>query len=457
MAFPVFIRLLAPDAAATCAAAAESAPSSPVPTFRYVAKTRSGERREGSLEASDARAAAAALSRDGLLPVSVRDASASSPRPAKAPKAKSAAAKKPSSRSAPLAAPLPGSGRARMKMAELLLFTKELSDLLAGGMTLGVALHSLASRASTKAQAAILPALRDEIVAGKSLSAALAAWPDTFPTLYVSMVRAGEASGQLPSVLEHLVTHFQRVQGAREKVTTALVYPVIVAVIGIGAMVFMMAFVIPRFSEMFEELGGTLPLPTRMMIALSHGTVRYGWLAAIAICALVVFLRRAFRTPAGRAWKDRALLRLPIAKGVIRASAFSTFASTLGTLLSNGVQVLPALDIVEKTISNSVIAGAIRETREKVTDGSNISRPLAQSGVFPPLLTDMLAVGEQTGNMPTSLSHIAARYENELDRAVKVLTTMLEPIMMLFIAVGVGFIAISMLMAVFEMTNGLNA
>ena len=253
------------------------------------------------------------------------------------------------------------------------------------------------------------------------------------------------------------MTHFQRVQGAREKVTTALVYPVIVAVIGIGAMVFMMAFVIPRFSEMFEELGGTLPLPTRMLIALSHGTVRYGWLVAIAICALAVFLRRVFRTPAGRAWKDRALLKMPIAKGVIRASAFSTFASTLGTLLSNGVQVLPALDIVEKTISNSVIAGAIRETREKVTDGSNISRPLAQSGVFPPLLTDMLAVGEQTGNMPTSLSHIAARYENELDRAVKVLTTMLEPIMMLFIAVGVGFIAISMLMAVFEMTNGLNA
>lgn len=430
-----------------------------MPTFRYVAKTRTGERREGSLDASDARAAAAALSRDGLLPVSVRDASASAPKPAKR-TAKPAAAKsvpKPAVRSPVAAAPAPPSGRVRMKMAELLLFTKELSDLLAGGMTLGVALHSLASRASTKAQAAIVPALRDEIVAGKSLSAALAEWPDTFPTLYVSMVRAGEASGQLPSVLEHLVAHFQRVQTAREKVTTALVYPVIVAVIGIGAMIFMMAFVIPRFSEMFEELGGTLPLPTRMLIALSHGTVKYGWLAAIAIAAAAVFLRRVFRTPAGRAWKDRALLRLPIAKGVIRASAFSTFASTLGTLLSNGVQVLPALDIVEKTISNSVIAGAIRDTREKVTDGSNISRPLAQSGVFPPLLTDMLAVGEQTGNMPTSLAHIASRYEGELDRAVKVLTTMLEPIMMLFIAVGVGFIAISMLMAVFEMTNGLNA
>ena len=446
-----------------------------MPQFRYIAKSRTGERREGVLDAPDKRTLMALLGRQGLVPISVADApGAAAPAPAQAKaEAKAAAAKPAAAKSAPAPAAPAGKealagakkwfrfektlrGKPRMKMSELLLFTSELSDLLASGMTLGSALHALAQRQTGKAQDAIIVDLRDEIVSGASLSGALARWPASFPALFVSMVKAGEASGQLPGVLERLVRHYERVLAAREKVSMALVYPLIVTLVGFGAMVFMMIFVIPRFSAMFAELGGTLPLPTRILIGLSAGLIKYGW----ALAALLVFggaaVRRALKTPAGLEWKDRVLLRLPVAGAIVRANAFANFAHTLGTLLANGVQVLQALAIVEHTVGNTVVAKAIREAKDRVTDGSTISRPLSQDGVFPRLLTDMLAIGEESGDMSGALEHIGKRYDGELDRAVKVFTTILEPVMMLLIAVGVGFVAISMLLAVFELTSGLN-
>ena len=436
--------------------------------FRYVAKSRTGERQEGSLEAPDKRAVIAQLGRLGFVPISVVETSARETPPPAAEKPKGAA--KPSTSPAPAAKAAPAGSarkwfrfeksvrsRSRLKMGDLLLFTGELSDLLASGMTLGSALHALAQRLTGKAQDVIVTNLRDEVVSGSSLSAALAKWPDSFPALYVSMVKAGEASGQLPGVLERLVRHYERALAAREKVAMAMVYPLIVTLVGFGAMIFMMVFVIPRFSAMFEELGGTLPLPTRILIGLSKGLLKYGWALAIGATFGFAALRRLLHTPAGRDWKDRALLRLPVAGSIVRANAFANFAHTLGTLLANGVQVLQALAIVEHTVDNSIIAKAIRAAKDRVTDGSTISRPLSQDGVFPRLLTDMLAIGEESGDMAGALEHIGKRYDNELDRAVKVFTTILEPIMMLLIAIGVGFVAISMLMAVFELTSGLNA
>ena len=438
-----------------------------MPTFRYIAKRRTGERQEGVLDAPDKRALMAQLGRMGLVPISVSDLPGKG---AAAPAAEKPKAS-PKSEAPPPPAPSPApksAGKAwfrfekgfrskpRMKMGELLLFTSELSDLLASGMTLGTALHALAQRKTGKGQDAIVTSLRDEIVQGTSLSGALAKWPGSFPTLYVSMAKAGEASGQLPGVLERLVKHYERVLAAREKVGMALVYPLVVTVVGFGAMLFMMLFVIPRFSAMFEELGGTLPLPTRILIGMSAGVLRYGWALAIGLFFGVAALRRALKTPAGRDWKDRTLLRVPVAGNIVRADAFANFAHTLGTLLVNGVPVLQALSIVEQTVGNSVIARTIRDAKDRVRDGSAISRTLAQDRVFPRLLTDMLAIGEESGDMGGALEHIGRRYDNELDRAVKIFTTILEPVMMLAIAVGVGFVAISMLMAVFELTSGLD-
>ena len=240
--------------------------------FRYIAQTRAGERQEGVLEAADRRTLLAQLGRAGLVPISVQDvqpaaAAPAAPAPTPAPPAPAATTPRLLGRKEK---PRRGwryeksiRSRVRLKLSELLLFTHELSDLLASGMTLGAALHALVQRKTGKAQDAIVTDLRDEIVSGSSLSAALARWPDSFPTLYVSMVKAGEASGQLPSVLERLVRHFERAQAAREKVTMALVYPLIVTLVGIGAMIFMMTFVSPRFSAMFAELGANLAAYTR--------------------------------------------------------------------------------------------------------------------------------------------------------------------------------------------------
>lgn len=438
--------------------------------FAYTAKDREGRRREGTVEAPDRRTAVVVLQSQGVMPVSLAEVTAAAApdanrkaapdkpdrkagnRPAPA-SAKPAAAAKPAPEGAPPTAP-----RRRMKSRDQLNLTRELSDLIASGMTLGDALHVLARRDAGRAtaQSEIVAALRDQIIRGRSLSQALADFPQDFTPLYVSMVRAGEAAGALAETLDRIAHHMERTQAAREKVLSALVYPVIVLSVGVATMIFIMVYVVPRFASMFEGLGRAMPAATRILIGISVWFT--GWRAALllgVIVLLVALLRQWRRTPAGgHAW-DRALLRLPIVRSIAASSAYMHFAQTLSSLLANGVPILQALTIVEQTVGNRVVAGEIRAARERVTDGSSISEPLAAGGVFPRLLTDMLAVGERSGNVPGALQHIARRYENELDRSVKIMTTMLEPILIVVMAVLVGFVVISLLLAVFDITSGL--
>jgi type II secretory pathway component PulF len=435
-----------------------------MPQFAYVARSRSGERVEGQIEAPDRRGAMVQIERMGQVPVSVREGAAPPPPRAKTP----APGKSPGKPSGQGAGPAParkplfklerrGGRRPRMKLRDVLLLTRELSDLLSSGMTLGKALHTLTHRKTNSAQDQIVAQLRDEIVQGSSLSEAAGKWPESFSPLYISMVKAGEASGQLAEVLERLCRHYERVQEAQEKVLMALIYPCIVLSMGLATMLFAMIFVVPRFTSIFAELGSTLPLPTLILIRISEWLTSpvYMSLAAALLLLAVVLIRRALKTPNGRLTFHRMQLRIPIVKHIITANAYSHFARTLGALLANGVPVLQALAIVEDTAGNLVIAREIRGARDRVTDGTTISGPLAAGQVFPPLLTDMLAVGEESGDMSGALTHIARRYESELDRHVKIFTTVLEPILILFMAVMVGFVAISMLLAVFDLTSGL--
>ncbi len=422
--------------------------------FSYIAKSRSGERMTGTVDAPDKRAALVQVERLGYVPVTLKEGATAAPpaRDAKQP----SKSRKPASKSGKSAFTMSGRRAEKLNMREVLFFTRELSDLLASGMTLGNALNTLAQRETGKAQDIIVPQLRDEIIQGASLSDALAKRPETFSTLYVSMVRAGEASGDLAGVLERLCRHYQRVQEAREKVLMALSYPLIVIVVGIVTIIFVMVFVVPRFSQIFAELGSTLPLPTQILIQISGFLVQYWWALVLLIGVGVIGGRSYLRTEEGRRRWHQAQLKLPVISGIVNANAFSQFAHTLGALLNNGVPVLQALSIVENTVGNSVIAQEIKNARGRVTDGTTISAPLAAGKVFPPLLTDMLSVGEETGDMAGSLTHIANRYEYELDRSVKLLTTIIEPILILAIAVLVGFVAISMLLAVFDLTSGLS-
>jgi len=423
-----------------------------VPVFTYIARSHNGEKSQGTLEAPDRRSAQMAIERRGLVPVSVTEAVAA--KAERKPAAPVPAGRKREAEAKPAAVSFSRS-KTRMSMREVLMFTRELSDLLNSGMTLGNALNTLSRRKTKSAADLIVLDLRDEIIKGASLSDALAKYPDSFANLFVSMVKAGEASGAVPESLDRLCKHFERVLEAREKVMQAMTYPAIVLGAGFLTIVFVMTFVIPKFSTVFQELGATLPLPTRMLIGTSSFVLNYGWLLGIALVVGGIFFRRYIRTPPGEMWWHGRMLKFPVIHRIITANAYGQFARTLGALLHNGVPVLQALTIVENTVGNRVIASEIREARDRVTDGSTIAGPLAAGNVFPPLLTDMLAVGEESGDMAGALGHIAERYDKELDRSVKVLTTVLEPVMILVIAVGVGFVAISMLMAVFELTSGL--
>lgn len=444
-----------------------------MPAYSYNARSRAGEKVSGSIEAPDRRSALMQLERQGYVPVSVTEGrgggrSGGGRSGGRAAKAKGGKAGKKTAqgrkavRSGGKAAPGASEGGGnlfgrgpRMKMRDMLLFTQELSDLLSSGMTLGNALNTLSQRDTNKAQDDIIRQLRDDIVQGSSLSAALKQHPASFSSLYVSMVKAGEASGTLPEVLERLCYHYQRVQEAKEKVLMALIYPSIILMVGALTMIFALVFVIPRFMAIFDELGSELPFMTQILVGISDFLLKYWWLLiALGIGGWVIF-QRALRTEKGLLWWHGVLLSFPLIKNIVAANAFAHFARTLGALLTNGVPVLSALSIVEDTVGNKVIGDEIHEARDRVTDGATISTPLAESNVFPVLLTDMLAVGEQSGDMSGALAHIANRYDRELDRTVKIFTTVLEPIMILLMAVMVGFVAVSMLMAVFNITSGI--
>jgi type II secretory pathway component PulF len=406
-------------------------------SFEYVARTRSGEKVQGSVDAPDRRSALAKLAQQGHIPVSVKEAGA-------------AAAKK----DAQIVA---SRGPTRMKTRDVLTFTTELSDLLSAGMQLGQALTVLANRKTGKASDKVIADLREEIMQGSSLSEAVAKQPRSFPTLYSSLIRAGEAGGALPEVLRRLVLHYQRMQAVKEKVTMALVYPMFIMGMGALIIIFLMTQVIPKFEKIFTELGSNMPLSTRILINMSRGTVKYGWVGLILMGAVGYAFWQFNRTPHGKLWFHSLQLRLPLVNRIIKANCFAQFARTLSTLLNNGVHVLEALGIVQKTITNAVVAREIATARDRVTDGTSISGPLAAGKIFPQLMTDMLSVGEKTGNISNALEHIAERYENELDRNVKIFTTVLEPVFLLLIALMVGFVAMSIFVAVQEMTNGLGA
>ncbi len=409
--------------------------------FNYTARTRDGAKQSGDIEAPDRRAALRMIEQSGLVPVSVAEGAAAA---AAASAAKTAARPR-----------FKLTRGERMSMREVLIFTTELSDLLASGMTLGNALNTLAKRRVGTSSDGIVRSLRNAVVQGSSLSEALQQHPRVFSKLYVNMIRAGEAGGALHEVLKRLVEHYERVQDLKEKVTMALVYPLIVMVMGAATLVFSMVNVVPKFERIFAQMGQALPVPTRILIGTSTFLTRYGVFVLAGLGILAVLANRAVKTKNGQLWWHGLLLRMPLIKGIVASGVYANLARTLGVLLTNGVPILQALGIVEQTVGNAVISRELRNARERVTDGTSISGPLAAGKVLPPMLIDMLSIGEQTGDMAGALGHIARRYENDLDRNVKIFTTALEPILIVGVAIAVGFVAVSILMAVFNLTNGM--
>jgi type II secretory pathway component PulF len=402
-----------------------------MPTFQYKAKTRAGELVSGELAAGDRRAALAELSKLGFFPLSV---DSSEPEPGAGGK---------------------GGVRHRVKARDILMFTQQLSSLLKSGMSLSQALGTLERRSQRRALGAVLGELRNGIVQGETLSDSLAKHPRLFSRFFVNLIRAGEASGSLDEVLLRLGKHQEQMAEVREKVIGALIYPLIIVGVGICTIMFFMLVMVPRFSAMFKEMGAAMPLPTRVLIWLSDKFVAYWWIGGLAVVVGVTVYRIRARTPEGKLAIDVLKLRLPVFGKILMANALAQFARTLATLLENGVPVLTALQIVEDTMTNQVIANELREARTRVTDGTSISQPLSKGKVFPPLLIDMLAVGEESGEVVPALKNIADTYEQELTRMLKIFTTLLEPVIIIIMAVVVGGIVMSILMAVFSITSGI--
>ena len=352
-----------------------------------------------------------------------------------------------------------GGGMPAMKEADVLLFTGELADLLEAGMTLGEALGCLANQGEEdSAQRAVCKDLTSRIVNGESFSDAVGHHPKTFQPLYANMIRAGEASGAMVDVLRRLVEHYERSDSMRAKIKGALRYPCFVLGFGVVAVVITMKVIIPKFQKVFEQLGGQLPGATRALMDMTDFVNSWkGAALGLALAFAIVWLVRWSKTPEGRRKIDTWKLKMPLVKGIVACGAYSTLAYTLKTLLTNGVNVLNALKIAEDTCENAVIADALHTARKRVTDGTSISGPLATSGVFPRLMTDMLAVGERAGDLSSSLGHIGTRYQKEMDANIKTFTEML-PMVLLFVLAGViGFIIFAIFSAVFAVSNSLGA
>ena len=417
-----------------------------MPQFSYKARKRSGELIEGQLEVADRPAALAQIQRLGLFPISVESAKAGA-----APGARAGA------KGVSFAAFLPPSMRASMtqkrkpKLQELATFTTQMANLLKSGMPLTVALTSMTHLETKGIPGDVTRELKQEVTEGRGLSDAMARQPRIFSDLYVNMVRAGEQSGSLVEVLRRMAHHFQQFAEVQAKFKSAMIYPVMVICVGIILVIFFMTVMMPKFIEIFNGFNVELPLPTKMLIGMSALFTKYWWLLGLMIVAVIVLVKRFQSSLAGKRKMDEWQMKAPVFGKVVQVNLFGQFSRTLGTLLQNGVPVLSALKITEQVMPNVLLKEAIAKTREQVTDGKTLAQPLAQSKLFPQLMVDLVRIGEETGDVPGALNNLADTYENELEIALRVMSDLIGPVLIIVMAVIVGFLLLSIFLPLFKL------
>jgi type II secretory pathway component PulF len=322
-------------------------------------------------------------------------------------------------------------------------------------MPLTVALNSMTYLETKGITSDVSKKLKQEVMEGRSLSDSMAKQPEIFSDMYVNMVRAGEQSGALVDVLRRLADHFERFAQVQSKFTSALIYPAFVISIGIIIMFLFMTKMLPTFMEIFQGMNIELPLATRILINISY-IFSHFWFYMVATVGLAIFLFNRFRsTEEGKRKIDRWLLNAPVFGKSVKLNIFGQFSRTLATLLENGVPVLTALQITEQIIPNRIVKEAIAETRSAVTDGKTLAQPLARSGIFDRLIVDLVKIGEETGSVPSALHNLADTYENNLTIELKVMTSLIEPVMIVVMAAGVAFLLVSVLSAMFAMTSNI--
>jgi type II secretory pathway component PulF len=412
-----------------------------MPTFAFTALDRQGRQTSGTIPADNRASAMDAVVGRGLSPVSIEE--------------------KANGNGSVLSYGGGGSGAAGKKAPSTRVpqraiedFTRELANLLAAGLSLSRALHLLRREASHPAAKNVWSKVHDDVVGGTSLADALGKFPRTFSSVYVAMVRAGEAGGFLSIVLQQIADFRTREQELRGKVTAAMVYPAVLACLAVAVLVFLLTFFIPRFSTIFEEFGGNLPWLTQAIVATSHWLTKYGWILAIAVAGGVVAMRRSLTTESGRRFLERVVLRTPFVGTVAARFALVRFCRMLGTLVGAGVPLVAALRTAREALGNQTLADTVTHAIEEVQRGQPLSRSLAGNNVlFPASVIEMIAVSEETGRLDKELVRLSISYESELDRNLRMLVSLAEPLLLMAMAGLIGTVVIGMLLPVFTMQD----
>ncbi len=404
--------------------------------FQYRAVDAQGKLVEGTIDAAEVPVVVARLHDRGLIPLDIGEV---------------AAGARPKARRIVLPE-LPSFGGKRVKRRDLLVMTQELTALVSAGLPLDRSLATLADLTDHAELKRVVTEVLHAVQGGKSLAEALAA-QKVFPPIYVNMIRAGEAGGFLENALQRLEEYLDRSQQLRDDVTSALTYPVLLICILGGSLVFLLVYVLPRFSALFADLGKAVPLQARIIIGVSDVIRAYWWALLGALGLVVGGVRYSISTPRGRYGWDQWRLRIPIVGTLLRKMEVASLARTLGTLIKSGVPLLQSLSIVREIVGNQVIVRALGEVEVGAREGAGIAAPLAHSGVFPQLAVQMIAVGEETGRLDELLIKVADHFDREVRSAIQQFTRLLEPALIVIMGLAVGFIVVSMLSAIFSLND----
>ncbi len=401
-----------------------------MPVFAYQGRTTQGST-AGEIEAPDRTAAVAELRRKAILVTSIKEkAGAAQPRVG-----------------------LRGRIGGKVKDKEMAIFTRQFSTMVDAGLPLVQCLTILSEQSDSKILRSVTNKVAGNVEAGSTLADALRRHPKTFDELYVNLVEVGEAGGILDTVLQRLSVYIEKAAALKRKVKAAMIYPLTIVGVAFVVVIFMLTFVIPTFAKMFSNMGADLPLPTEIVIRMSEFATSYWWAMIASAVGIVLGIRFYYRTEGGRSLIDALMLKLPLFGTLIRKVSVARFTRTLGTLVSSGVPILEGLRITARTAGNRVVERAVLETRASVTAGKTLAEPLRASTVFPPMVVQMISVGEQTGALDAMLNKIADFYDDEVDTAVTGLTSLLEPLMIVFLGVVIGGLVIAMYLPIFRLVT----
>jgi type IV pilus assembly protein PilC len=347
---------------------------------------------------------------------------------------------------------IPGLG-GKVSDRDIVIFTRQFATMIDAGLPLVQCLEILASQQDNKTLKKTLTEIRQSVEGGSTFAAALKQHPKVFSSLYANMVEAGEAGGILDTILNRLAQYMEKAMALKKKVKSAMIYPSTIVTVAVLVVIFLLVFVIPTFKAMFEGFGAALPLPTQIVLELSRIVRGYFVVGLAVLVGGILGIRWWYGTSAGKTNIDRLLLRMPIIGILIRKVAVAKFTRTLGTLISSGVAILDGLDITARTAGNKIVEMAVLRTSASISEGKTIAEPLRESGVFPPMVVQMIAVGEQTGALDAMLGKIADFYDEEVDTAVANLTSLLEPLLMVFLGVVIGGVVIAMYLPIFKLVQ----